>query len=141
VNVWVVGMLVLTPIVAVVAITRNERRISAARAATTELRVDEFGCHRQLADGREEGVDWVDVTEVEVLTAKTGPHASAGGVVILSGDEEHGCLVPIDRLQDSGVAEQLTRLPGFDSRRLVQALAAKPPKRTVCWQRTPEETK
>jgi hypothetical protein len=141
VNVWLVGLLVLTPIVAVVAITRNERRVATARAATTELRVDEFGCRRLLADGREEGVDWVEITEVEVLTAKTGPHASAGGVVILSGDEEHGCLVPIDRLQDSGVAEQLTRLPGFDSQRLVRALSEKPPKRTVCWQRTPDQTK
>ncbi len=79
----------------------------------------------------------MDVTEVEVLTAKSGPHAGSGGVVIVSGDEDHGCLVPIDRLEDSGVAEALTRLPGFDSRRLVEALSEKPPKRTVCWS-TPE---
>ena len=42
---------------------------------------------RVLADGREEGVDWVDVTEVEVLTAKSGPHADSGGVVIVAGDD------------------------------------------------------
>jgi hypothetical protein len=87
-------------------------------------------------DGREEGVDWVEVTEVEVLTSNSGPHAAGGGVVIVSGDETHGCLVPIDRLQDSGLAEALTRLPGFDSGQLMEALLTKPPARTVCWQRS-----
>jgi len=70
-----------------------------------------------------------------VLTAKSGPHAASGGVVIVSGDEEHGCLIPLDRLDDTGVAEALTHLPGFDSRRLIEALRQKPPKRTVCWTR------
>ena len=134
-GVWVVGFLVLAPIFVVLGILRNQKRIASARAVTVELRVDEFGLWRRLADGREEGVDWSDVSEVEVLTAKSGPHGASGGVVIVSGDEEHGCLVPIDRLEDSGVAEALTRLPGFDSRRLVDALIQKPPKRTVCWSR------
>ncbi len=134
-GVWVVAFLVLTPIFVVVGVSRNQKRVATLRASTVELRADEFGVRRTLADGREEGVDWVDVTEVEVLTAKTGPHAASGGVVIVSGDEEHGCLVPIDRLEDSGVAEALTHLPGFDSRRLLEALTLKPPKRTVCWSR------
>jgi hypothetical protein len=135
VGVWVVGLLVLAPIIVIFRVSRNQKQVAALRAGTAELRADEFGVHRTLADGRREGVDWVDVTEVEVLTAKSGPHAASGGVVIVSGDEEHGCLVPIDRLEDSGVAEALTRLPGFDSRRLVEALSEKPPKRTVCWSR------
>ncbi len=134
-GIWLVAMLVLAPLFVVLGMHRNQKRLAAERAAAAELRVDEFGLRRHLADGREEGVDWTEVTEVEVLTAKSGPHAAAGGVVIVSGDEEHGCLVPIDRLEASGVAEALTRLPGFDSRRLVEALAAKPPKRTVCWTR------
>ena len=79
-----------------------------------------------LADGREEGIDWVELTGVEVLTAKGGPYGAAGGVVILCGDDEHGCLVPIDRIEDSGLAEALTRLPGFDMRRLLEATRAGP---------------
>ena len=127
--------ILLTPIFAVVGISRNRRRLAAIRADTIELRIDEFGAHRVLADGREEGIDWVELTGVEVLTAKGGPYGAAGGVVILCGDEEHGCLVPIDRIEDSGLAEALTRLPGFDMRRLLAALEETPPKRTVCWER------
>ena len=134
-NVWLAVALMVGPIFVLVAVTRNQRRVSALRAATAELRVDEFGVRRVLADGREEGVDWVDVTEIEVLTSASGPHAASGGVVIVAGDAEQGCLVPIDRLQDSGLAEALTHLPGFDSRQLMDALLAKPPARTVCWQR------
>ena len=135
-NIWVLALLLMTPVVAIAAISRNQRRVSAIRADTVELRIDEFGAHRVLADGREEGIDWVDLTGVEVLTAKLGPYASAGGVVILCGDDEHGCLVPIDRLEESGLAEALSRLPGFDLRRLMAAIAEKPPKRTVCWERS-----
>ena len=134
-GVWVVALLVLAPVFVVLGVTRNQKRVATMRAGTVELSADEFGVRRRLADGREEGVDWVDVTEVEVLTARSGPHAASGGVVIVSGDEEHGCLVPIDRLEDSGVAQALTRLPGFDSRRLVEALSQKPNQRTVCWTR------
>jgi hypothetical protein len=135
-NPLLLGTLLFAPFFVLMAMSRNNKKLSALRSSTTELRVDEFGVRRTLADGREEGVDWVDLTEVEVLTAKSGPHARAGGVVILSGDELHGCLVPLDRLEDSGVVEALTRLPGFESQRLVAALSEKPPKRTVCWQRT-----
>jgi hypothetical protein len=134
-NIWILAFLLLTPFFAIIAVSRNQRRLSAIRSNTAELRVDEFGVHRVLADGREEGVDWTAVTEVEVLTAKSGPHGAAGGVVIVSGDEEHGCLVPIDRLAESGLTEALTRLPGFDVQRLIAAIQEKPPKRTVCWER------
>jgi len=135
VNIWVMALVLMTPVVAIAAISRNQRKVAALRAGTVELRIDEFGAHRVLADGREEGVDWSDLTGVEVLTAKIGPYASAGGVVILCGDDEHGCLVPIDRIDESGLTEALTRLPGFDVRRLMAALGEKPPKRTVCWER------
>jgi hypothetical protein len=135
VNVWIWTLIALTPILVLVRVTRNRKKLALMRAATVELQADEFGVRRRLADGREERVDWVEVTEVEVLTARVGPHAASGGVVIVSKDPEHGCLVPIDRLEDSGVAEALTRLPGFDSRRLVEALTQKPNLRTVCWSR------
>ena len=68
-NIWVLALLLMTPVVAIAAISRNQRRVSAIRADTVELRIDEFGAHRVLADGREEGIDWVDLTGVEVLTA------------------------------------------------------------------------
>jgi len=136
VNVWFTVLLFLGPIFVLMAVLRNSKRVSLLRSETTELCVDEFGVRRILADGREEGVEWGEVTEVEVLTSNSGPHGPSGGVVIVAGDESHGCLVPLDRLQDSGLAEALARLPGFDSRKLLDALVAKPPSRTVCWQRS-----
>ena len=135
-TIWLTVFVVLGPIFVIIAVLRNQKRLSQMRSATVELEVDVFGVRRVLADGRREGVDWLDVTEVEVLTAKSGPHAAAGGCVIVAGDEEHGCLVPIDQLQTSGLAEMLTHLPGFDGQRLMDAILVKPPSRVTCWARS-----
>jgi hypothetical protein len=131
---WLWLVLFVPPIV-FLAVARNQGRLSALRSVTVDLSVDEFGVRRELADGRQEVVDWTELTEVEVLTARTGPHRAAGGVVILAGDDSRGCLVPIDRVHESGLVEGLQRLPGFDVRRFVEALTAKPPRRTSCWQK------
>ena len=134
-NVWLAVVLLLGPLFVVLAVVRNQKRLSLIRSETVELRVDGFGVRRVMADGREEGVDWSDVTEVEVLTAKSGPHKASGGVVIVAGDHESGCLVPLDQLESSGLATMLQQLPGFDNHRLTQAVVADPPARTSCWVR------
>jgi len=134
-NVWLAVLLMLGPVFILIAVLRNQKRLSAVRSATVELRVDAFGVHRVMADGREEGVDWNDVTEVEVLTAKSGPHAASGGVVIVAGDQQSGCLIPLDQLEQSGLGAMLHQLPGFDGHRLTQAVVADPPSRTSCWVR------
>jgi hypothetical protein len=118
-----------------VAVLRNQSRRSALRTETVEMRVDEFGIQREMADGRREAVEWNDLTEVEVLTAATGPYKANGGVVILAGDAERGCLVPIDRVGPSGLVDPLARLPGVDVNLLAEALQQKPPTRTLCWRR------
>jgi hypothetical protein len=122
-------------VVVYLAVARNQGRRTALRTETVALHVDEFGTRREMADGREEQVDWTELTEVEVLTAATGPYKSNGGVVILAGDIEHGCLVPIDSVGSSGLVERLVLLPGFDVDLFVEALQKKPPSRTTCWRR------
>jgi hypothetical protein len=117
------------------AVLRNQSRRSALRSATAELQIDEFGARRELADGRREQVDWNELSEIEVLTAATGPYRANGGVVILAGTPERGCLVPIDAVGSSGLLEQLTRLPGFDVDLFAEALQMHPPTRTTCWRR------
>jgi hypothetical protein len=134
-NVWLAVVLLLGPLFVVMAVLRNQKRLSTVRSETVELRVDAFGVRRVMADGREEGVDWSDVTEVEVLTAKSGPHKASGGVVIVAGDDESGCLVPLDQLEVSGLAAMLQQLPGFDNTALTKAILADPPMRTTCWVR------
>jgi hypothetical protein len=122
-------------LVVFLAVARNQSRRAAVRTETVALDVDELGARREMADGREEQVDWVALTEVEVLTAATGPYKSNGGVVILAGDAEHGCLVPIDSVGSSGLVDRLALLPGFDVNLFVEALQKKPPTRTTCWRR------
>lgn len=117
------------------AVLRNQSRRAALRCETTELRIDEFGARRELADGRIEAVDWTELTEVEVLTAASGPYKANGGVVILAGTPERGCLVPIDAVGTSGLLDRLVVLPHFDVNLFAEALQQKPPTRTMCWRR------
>jgi len=131
--VWFV--LLTAGLFAALAVLRNERRRRARRAATVELTVDALGARRVLADGREERVDWDEVREVDVVRARSGPHAASGGVLMLAGDAERGCLVPLDRLDTTGVVEHLVRLPGFDTAALVAALDRPAPSRTTVWSR------
>jgi hypothetical protein len=129
----IIILLLIAPIAIFVAVMRNRGVQRKVRASTVELRVDEFGVHRELADGRIEEIDWGEVREVSVLVTNKGPHADSGGVIVLWGDLERGCLVPIDRSVDSGLIEALPRLPGFDSQALVEALALPPVSQTVVW--------
>jgi hypothetical protein len=130
---WFWLLLVMSPVVVFLAVSRNQSRSSVLRSETVTLDVDEFGAVRVLADGRREEVSWSELTEVEVVTAKAGPHAAYGGVVVLGGDEQRGCLVPLDRIESSGLVGQLQMLPGFDLGRLVTAVEEKPPARVTVW--------
>jgi hypothetical protein len=126
-------ILFMLPIVVMIGVMRNRRLQRTLNAVTIELAVDEFGVHRELADGREERIEWNEISEVEVLRTRRGPHADAGGLVILWGDENSGCLVPIDRAEP--VLEMLPRLPGLNGQALTEALLATPEARTVVWRK------
>jgi hypothetical protein len=134
VNAWVL-VLFLSPLFIVLAVLRNQQHRVAARAATVELVCDAFGIRRVLADGREEGVDWGEVAEVEVVTSKHGPHGAYGGVVMIGDGQAHGVLVPFDRLEDTGTLEAITRLPSFSMPAFLDAMQIEPPSRTTVWTR------
>jgi hypothetical protein len=133
---------------AVVAVAVVNRR-REQRATTVEVVADAEGVRRVLADGRREEVTWSEVTEVDVFTTRAGPHRASGGAVVLFGDAERGCIVPLDRLAASGLLDHVHRLAGFDSRRVVEAVAEPPgdagrrsplsprpvQRTTVCWRR------
>jgi hypothetical protein len=130
------AVVLVLPLAALSVISRRKQQDMQERAATVELRADELGIRRMLADGREEQVDWSEVNEVEVVRAARGPHATYGGVLVLGDGLEKGCLVPLDQLETSGVRDALSRLlPGFDKRKLDAAVARKPPSRATCWVR------
>lgn len=112
----------MAPLAILWAVSRNRREQRRLRAATLELRVDEFGVRRELADGRQEELDWGELREVDIVRTDRGPHGKSGGMVVLYGDATRGCIVPLDRAEDSGLYEALSRLPGFDARKLAKAL-------------------
>ena len=118
---WVL-ILILSPVFIIIGVLRNQRQQSEAMASTAELFVDGHGVSRQLADGRREAIDWHEVSEVDVFTTRVGPHKATGGALVLYGDHERGCIVPLDQVGTSGLVDQLRRLPGFDVNGLLAAM-------------------
>jgi hypothetical protein len=125
------------------------RRRRAQRATTVEVVADADGVRRLLADGRREEVRWPEVSEIDVFVTRVGPHKASGGALVLFGDAERGCVIPLDRLAESGLLDHAHRLPGFDPATVVAAvsepdhdtgpralLSPRPLQRTtVCWRR------
>ena len=114
---------------------RSTRARRAAAAATTAVLVDDDRVERHLADGRRESVAWADVVEVEVITTDVGVHREDGALIVLAVDAVRGCIVPSRLAAEHGVIDRLGRLPGFEHRRLAEALELAPPSRTPCWTR------
>jgi hypothetical protein len=129
-----VVIVVIVPAV-LIAVLRNEGRRSRERAGAARVVVDVFGVRRELADGRVESVDWSDVQIVEVVRASMGPHQASGGVVLIGGTDEHGALVPLDKVSTTGLLARLDALPGFDRRVFDTAVTARAPSRTTVWTR------
>jgi len=118
---WAIGLLLAFFLV--IAVVRKESERRAELASTARLEVTSTGVERDLVDGRHEGVSWDEVQIVEVVLAAHGPHKASGGVLLLGGGAERGCLLPLDALGSSGVVTWLSQLPGFDMARLTQALS------------------
>lgn len=133
----VMGLAAAVAFAALFAVLASSREQRASAAATVALHVDDQRVERHLADGRVESVAWADIREVEVITTDIGAHRDDGALLVLGVDATRGCLVPSRLAVEHGVIERLTRLPGFDARRLAQALDAPPPSRSTCWTRRP----
>lgn len=131
----VMGVIAVVALAGFLAFLRSARGHRAAAAATTALHVDDERVERRLADGRVESVRWREVREVEVITTDVGVHREDGALIVLAVDDTRGCLVPSRLAAEHGVIERLGRLPGFDTRRLAEALELPPPSRTTCWER------
>lgn len=129
------GGVVVVAVAFLFALRRSERDRRLEAAATTALEVDDREVRRMLADGRVESVGWDEIVEVEVITTKVGVHRDDGVLLVLGVDERRGCLVPSRLAAQQGVIERLSRLPGFDTRALVEAMDQPPPSRTSCWRR------
>ena len=114
---------------------RRERASRRAAAATTNLEADDWGLRRWLADGRYEEVGWDELQEVRAITLPKGPWDSRVRLVF-DGGGERGCIVAVDLAEQYGVLEELWRLPGFDHRRLADALENERTGQEMLWRRT-----
>ena len=109
-------------------------RLVGKGVLTEGVRVTRDAVERDLSDGRVERIEWVAVTEVEVVT----PSRRSGvdeAVIVLAGDETTGALIPWGAALEQGVLERLAALRGFDPQALVTAREAKPGTRTSVWVR------
>jgi hypothetical protein len=114
---------------------RNERAARRAAASTTDLKADDWGLKRWLADGRFEQVAWDELQEVRALTLPKGPWDTRLRLVF-DGGGERGCIIPIDVAEQYGLLGELWRLPGFDHRRLAEVLDEERTGQEVLWSRT-----
>lgn len=114
---------------------RHERAARRAAAATTKLEADDWGVRRWLADGRYEEVSWDEIQEVRAVTLPKGPWDTRVRLVF-DGGGERGCIVPIDVAEDYGLLAALSRLSGFDHRRLAEVLEEERTGQQVLWART-----
>jgi hypothetical protein len=144
-----VELLILVVVFGAVVALAVARRHRRHRSMTVDVAADAEGVRRVMADGQCEEVTWPEVTEVDVFTTRVGPHGASGGAVVLFGDARRGCIVPLDRLAESGLLDHVHRLPGFDPRSVVAAVADPPgepglrgvlaprplQRTTVCWRR------
>ena len=117
-----------------IAVGRRDRARRQAAAATVRLAVDDRGVERDLADGRHEEVAWAEIGEVRYVVLPKGPWDSRGRI-ILEGDEERGCIVPLDVAEEHGLLAALGRLPGFDVARLAALLERERTGTSVVWTR------
>ena len=127
------GVVAIVVLPLALAFRRRQSADRLAAAATVSLDVDDRSVRRALADGRTEEITWSEIQEVEVLTTNVGVHRDDGVLIVLGAGPTRGCLVP--SRQASGVIERLHLLPGFDARRLADAMAEPPPSRISVWTR------
>jgi hypothetical protein len=130
----VIGLTIIGLMV-VLASSRRSPRLARPRARTVDLTIDRDGVHRQLADGRTEGARWASLVEVELIRTPVPTADGANEFVVLSEDEEHGCLVPLRVGWDEPLLVELSRLPGFDVRTFDAEVVVTKRGRVVVWRR------
>ncbi|WP_067885995.1 hypothetical protein [Nocardia vaccinii] len=88
---------------------------------------------RTLDNGRIEEVLWRDLSEVRVITTADGPFAEAMFFVLI-GTKGNGCVVP-HSAADTEFLVRLRSLPGFDNRRVNQAIGTVLDRQFSVWRR------
>jgi hypothetical protein len=104
-----------------------------------ELQITDEGVLRKLARGDSEFVRWSDLREISILVTQ-GANYGEGYAFVLAGTGSSGVLVGQGLATRHDLVSHLNRqLPGFDHRRIDEALAAPANHRVVLWRAAPLE--
>jgi hypothetical protein len=103
------------------------------RRRNQELQITDEGILRRLARGDSEFVRWSDLREISILVTQ-GANYGEDYAFVLAGTGSSGVLVGQSLAARHDLVSHLNRqLPGFDHRRIDEALAAPVNHRVVLW--------
>jgi len=104
---------------------------SSARSRTVS--VDDTGVRRQLADGTEEAVTWIELASVMVRVIPDGPW-NEDVFFMLVGNDGKGTAVPSGDPAADALIERLQALPGFDNEKFIEAMTTDADQAYVVWE-------
>ena len=105
----------------------------ALNLVTPAVSFDESGITRTMKNGRVETIRWEHLEKVEVQTTSGGPWSE--DVFILLTGSVGGCAVPQGAAGSDKLVERLTKLPGFNSERFIEAMSSTSNAEFVCWEK------
>lgn len=106
-------------------------RSSARNRKPDTVSFDDDRVFRDLGDGRTESIRRAELEKVTVLTTDAGPWAE--DVFVLLEGRAGGCAVPQGSVGSQELIEQLLKLPGFDEKKLIEAMSSTSNARFVSW--------
>lgn len=96
------------------------------------ITLDDKGVTRHLATGQDERVLWKDLAEVQIVTTGEGPYVD-DVFFLLVGRDGSGCSVPQSEPVSDQLLERLQKLPGFDNRKVIEAMSHMGDGKFLCW--------
>jgi hypothetical protein len=103
-----------------------------------ELQITDEGILRRLARGDSEFVRWSDLREISIVVTQ-GVNLSEEYVFVLAGTGSSGVLVGQRLATRHDLVSHLIKLPGFDHRRIDEAMSSPVNQRVLLWRAAPLE--
>jgi hypothetical protein len=103
-----------------------------------ELQITDEGVMRRLARGDSEFVRWSELREISIVVTQ-GVNLSEEYVFVLAGAGTAGVLVGQRLATRHDLVSHLIKLPGFDHRRIDEAMSSPVNQRVLLWRAAPLE--
>jgi hypothetical protein len=101
-----------------------------------ELQITDEGVLRRLARGDSEFVRWSELREISIVVTQ-GVNLSEEYVFVLAGSGTSGVLVGQRLATRHDLVSHLIKLPGFDHRRIDEAMSSPVNQRVLLWRAAP----